>query len=161
MMNNVLLLSAAAAAALLSAAPAAAQAFPGSGVSGPGNPYARPVGMGENDSATMPSASDRLGVGTREAADRRAAERARHEDAPAVAARPADIVAQAAVSDTNGQPVGTIDSVDAEGAVIVTASGKVKVPLDAFGKNRKGLLIGMSKHDFEALVAKANATPAG
>jgi hypothetical protein len=45
--------------------------------------------------------------------------------------------------------------------VIVTAAGKVKVPLNAFGKNRAGLLIGMTKRDFEALVAKANAMPAG
>jgi hypothetical protein len=160
MMNRVLLLSAAA-AALLSVEAAVAQAIPGAGVPGTSNPYARPIGMGENDSATMPSASDRLGVGTQEAADKRAGERARHENGPAVPAKASDIVAQAAVSDTNGQAVGTIESVDAEGAVVVTASGKVKVPLNAFGKNRRGLLIGMSKHDFEALVAKANESPAG
>lgn len=154
-MNRALLLSAAA-ATLLSAGPAIAQ-----GAQGTTNPYRRPIDLGENDSATMPSASDRLGVGTRDASDRRTAERARRENGPAVAAKPADIVAQAAVSDTSGQPVGTIERVDTDGAVVATAEGRVKVPLEAFGKNKKGLLIGMTKKDFEALVAKANATPAG
>ena len=161
----------AAAAAALVAVPAAAQpgspppAGPGpgsaGGVPGTNNPYARPSDMGETDSATMGSSLDQIRRGTQAASDARAAERARRENGPAVPAKPADIVAQAAVSDTAGQPVGTIESVDADGAVVVTAEGKVKVPLNAFGKNKKGLLIGMTKKDFESLVAKANATPAG
>lgn len=155
-MNRALLLSAAASATLLSGAPAAAQS--GFGTAGP---YARPLDLGETDKATMPSASDRLGVGTRDAADRRAAERARSDNGPAVPAKPADIVAQAVVNDKNGQPIGTIASVDADGAVVATAAGKVMVPLNAFGKNKKGLLLDTSKRDFDALVAKANATPAG
>jgi hypothetical protein len=158
-----------AATAALAAMQAAAQPGSGAPPSGPGttgvpgsnNPYSRPSDMGETDSATMASATEQLRRGTQAASDARAAERARQVNGPAVPAKAADIVAQAAVSDTSGQPVGTIESVDAEGAVIVTAAGKVKVPLIAFGKNKKGLLIGMTKKDFEALVAKANATPAG
>jgi hypothetical protein len=157
------------AAGLLVAASAAAQpggpppaSGPGTaGVPGTSNPYARPSDMGEMDTATMGSSLDQINRGTQAASDARAAERTRRENGPAVAAKPADIVAQAAVSDTLGQPVGTIESVDADGAVIVTAAGKVKVRLDAFGKNKKGLLIGMTKKDFEALVAKANDAPAG
>jgi hypothetical protein len=164
-MIRAIAVSAAATAGLLLAGSAIAQAGPGptSGTPGTpsGNPYARPLELGENDSATMPPESERIGFGTRAAADQRAAERARRENGSAIPAKVSDILAQAAVSDTNGQPVGTIESVDADGAVIVTASGKVKVPLNAFGKNRKGLLIGMSKHDFEALVAKANESPTG
>ncbi|MDB5691724.1 MAG: hypothetical protein JWO81_787 [Alphaproteobacteria bacterium] len=131
------------------------------GVPGTNNPYARPSDMGEMDSATMPSSMDQIRRGTQAASDARAAERARRENGSAVPAKPSDLVASAAISDVNGQPIGTIDSVDAEGAVVVTVAGKVKVPLNAFGKNRKGLLIGMTKKDFEVLVAKANATPAG
>jgi hypothetical protein len=167
-MNRAIVIFAAA-AATLTAMQAAAQ--PGSappasgpgttGVPGSNNPYARPSDMGETDSATMASATEQLRRGTQAASDRRAAERARQENGPAVPAKAADIVAQAAVNDNAGQPVGTIESVDADGAIIVTAAGKVKVPLNAFGKNKKGLLIGMTSKDFEALVAKANATPAG
>jgi hypothetical protein len=162
-MRHRLLPVTAATAALLFATAAVGQ--PGSSSGTPGTPsnnaYARPLDMGANDSATMPSSMDQIGRGTQAASDARAAERARRENGPAVPAKPADIVVNAAVSDASGQPVGTIEAVDAEGAVIATATGKVKVQLDAFGKNRKGLLIGMTKRDFEALVAKANASPAG
>jgi hypothetical protein len=167
MIRRIFMLAAATAA--LAAMQAAAQ--PGSGppasgpattgVPGSNNPYSRPSDMGETDTATMGSAMDQIRRGTQAASDARASERAREVNGPARPAKPADIVAQAAVNDTSGQPVGTIESVDADGAVIVTAAGKVKVPLNAFGKNKKGLLIGMTKKDFEALVAKANATPAG
>ena len=162
-MNRALFLSAAAITTLLVTPGAFAQPGSSSGIPGTpsGNPYGRPVGMGENDTATMPSASDQLGVGTQAASDRRAAERARQENGAAVPAKPADIVAQALVNDKNGQPIGTIASVDTDGAVVATAAGKVMVPLNAFGKNKKGLLLDTSKRDFDALVAKANAAPAG
>jgi hypothetical protein len=130
------------------------------GVPGSNNPGARPSEMGEHDSASLASTVDQMRHGTQQADADRAAARAR-SGGRAVPATAADIVAMAPVSDTAGQPLGTIESVDADGAVIVTAAGKVKVPLNAFGKNKKGLLVGVTKADFEALVAKANATPAG
>ena len=77
-------------------------------------------------------------------------------------ARPAtiaDVVAGAAVSDTAGVQLGTIESVDAGGAVILTAAGRARIPLNAFGKNRHGLLLQTSKAQFEATVAHANAGP--
>ena len=154
-MARLICASIAAAAALLLAPPAAAQ------VPGAANPYARPTEMGESDSATAGSRMDQIVHGTQAASDRRAAERTRIESGPAIAAKPADIVAQAVVSDKSGQPIGTIASVDADGAVVATAAGKVMVPLNAFGKNKNGLLLDTSKRDFDALVAKANATPAG
>lgn len=130
------------------------------GVPGTNNPNARPSEMGAHDSSSLTSTIDQMRHGTQEADADRAAARAR-AGGRAVPAVAADIVALAAVSDSAGQPVGTIESVDADGAVVATAAGRVKVPLNAFGKNKKGLLIGMSKRDFEAVVAKANATPAG
>jgi hypothetical protein len=131
------------------------------GVPGSNDPNVRPSEMGEHDSATLTSTMDQIRHGTQVADAERAAAQARSKGGRAVPARAADIVVEAVVRDTAGQTVGTIESVDSDGAVIVTASGKVKIKLDAFGKNRTGLLIGMTKPDFEALVAKANATPAG
>ena len=107
------------------------------------------------------SALDQMRRRTQEVEAENYAALARSKGGRAVPARASEIVAQAAVSDTSGQPVGTIESVDADGAVVVTLAGKVKVPLNAFGKNKNGLLVAMTKKDFEALVAKANATPAG
>jgi len=75
------------------------------------------------------------------------------------AATPAEVTAGAAVSDSAGVQLGTIESVDAGGAVILTAAGRARIPLNAFGKNRHGLLLQTSKAQFEATVAHANATP--
>ena len=159
-MIRVHLLSAAAALALVPAA-LLAQASPGANVPTgmPGaNPYVSPDGVDSRAGRTMISAADQFAIDSK-AAEARAAQQA--HGGRAIPARPSDIFAQAAVNDTFGLPVGTIESVDADGAIVVTSLGKVKVPLNAFGKNKNGLLIGMSKKDFEALVAKANATPAG
>jgi len=79
-------------------------------------------------------------------------------------ARPAtaaDVIAGAAVSDSAGVQLGTIESVDAEGAVIVTAVGRARIPVEAFGKNSRGLLLQTTKAQFDASVAQANATPSG
>ena len=148
-----------AATALLLAGSASAQMGPGgTGVPGTSNPYVRPEEMGAHDNM---SPIDQMRIRTQEAEAEHNAALARSKGGRAVPAGVSDIIAQAAVNDTTGQAVGTIESVDADGAVIATAAGKVKVPLNAFGKNKQGLLIGMTKKDFEALVAKANATPAG
>ena len=74
------------------------------------------------------------------------------------AARPAtaaDLTVGATISDSKGIEVGYIKSLDSTGVVVATIGGQVKVPADAFGKNSKGLMIGMSKADFDKLVAQA------
>jgi hypothetical protein len=86
----------------------------------------------------------------------------RNSSAHADRARPAtaaDVSAGAAVSDTAGVQLGTIESVDAEGAVVATAAGRARVPVEAFGKNSHGLLLQTTKAQFEVTVASANATP--
>ena len=75
----------------------------------------------------------------------------------AVPATPADIKAGAALRDIKGVPVGSIVSVDATQAIVATAQGQVGVPLVAFGKDDKGLLLGMTADKFIALVAQAHA----
>jgi hypothetical protein len=148
---NVLIRSGLAAAAVSAAGAAGAQAPPT-----PGGPYARPVDLAPSNMA-IPSTMDQIANGTRDASDARAAAAARRAGGPARPAKPADILAGAALSDSQGQAVGTIERVDSDGAVVATAVGKVKVPLEAFGKNKAGLLIGMKKAEFDSLVAKANA----
>lgn len=72
--------------------------------------------------------------------------------APATAS---DVVAHASVYDQSGGTVGTIESVDASGAVLSTGSVKVRVPVTSFAKTDKGLVIGMTKAEVEAAAKKA------
>ena len=138
-------------AAVLAGLPAAAAAQ--------GGGYARPLDMDPSSSA-IPSRMDQIADGTRDASDRRAQQAARRGDGARPAAV-ADLVPGAAVNDARGAKLGTIESVATDGAVVAAEAGKVKVPLDAFGKNRGGLLLGLGKAEFDALVAKAQAAPAG
>jgi hypothetical protein len=139
-------------AALLAGLPALAQAQQGGG-------FARPIDMNPSSSA-IPSRMDQIADGTREASDRRAQQAARRRDGARPAAV-ADLVPGAAVSDAGGLKLGTIETVEADGAVVTGAAGKVKVPLEAFGIGPKGLLLGVTKREFDSLVAKAIAAPAG
>jgi hypothetical protein len=75
------------------------------------------------------------------------------------AAAPAEVLAGAAVSDSVGVQLGTIESVDASGAIILSAVGRARIPLNAFGMNGHGLLLQTTKAQFEATVARANASP--
>lgn len=79
----------------------------------------------------------------------------------AVAAAAGDVRVQASVRDSRGVAVGTIEAVDPDGAVVAAQSGRVKVPLDAFGKDPDGLVLGITKKAFERLVVAANARPGG
>jgi hypothetical protein len=80
--------------------------------------------------------------------------------ARAVPANPDDVTVGSEVRDSKGALVGTIDSVSMSAAVVSSPGGKVEVPLEGFGKNNKGLLIGMTKAEFDAAVAAA-VKPAG
>jgi hypothetical protein len=74
-----------------------------------------------------------------------------------VAATAADIKAGAPLRDIKGVSIGTIVSVDASQAVVDTGKTKIGVPLIAFGKDERGLLLGMTADKFAELVAKAQA----
>ena len=75
---------------------------------------------------------------------------ARAEAEAIVDADLADIVAGAKVYDNDGGLIGAIESVDAQGAVLATGAAKARVPVASFGKNRRGLTIGMTRAEFEA-----------
>jgi septum formation inhibitor MinC len=70
--------------------------------------------------------------------------------AQVTAATAADIRAGISVRDPQGGLVGTVESVDAEGAVVSTGSVRAKLPMASFGKNEQGLVISLTKAEFEA-----------
>ena len=68
---------------------------------------------------------------------------------------PAKVAVGASVSDAQGGAVGTIASVDGGNATIDTGSAKAAVPVSSFAQGQNGLVLGMTKAQLEAAVAKA------
>jgi hypothetical protein len=67
----------------------------------------------------------------------------------------ADIKAGAEVYDPKGGAVGKVESVAADGVVVSTGSVRAKIPAKSLGKSDKGLVIAMTKAQFEAAAKKA------
>lgn len=67
----------------------------------------------------------------------------------------ADVKAGATVYDTTGAVVGKVVSSSAKGVVVNTGSLKASIPLSAFGKSDKGLVISMTKDELEAAAKKS------
>jgi len=79
---------------------------------------------------------------------------AKPEPRPATAA---DISAGAQLRDVDGQPVGKITAVAADGATIDTGQTKVKLPIDAFGVDSSGLMIAITAQKLNEIIAQADA----
>lgn len=77
--------------------------------------------------------------------------------APTAAATQADLKAGATVFDSAGATVGTIQSVTANGAVVASGKLRAEVPTASFAKNANGLVIGITKAEFEAAVNRAKS----
>lgn len=121
---------------------------------------AAPGGAGPGvESAATRNGGDTMDRDNAAARDAAIANARDHGTAPktarAVPAKPDDVTVGAEVRDSKGVVIGKIDSVSMASAVIAAPGGKVEVPLEAFGKNNKGLLVGMTKADFDAAVAAA------
>jgi hypothetical protein len=69
----------------------------------------------------------------------------------------ADISTGAQLRDVNGQPVGKITAVAADGATLDTGVTKVKLPLDAFGVDSSGLMIAITAQKLNEIIAQADA----
>ena len=120
----------------------------------PSNPYERPREMDANDQL-LNSPNDYL----RRELEKSNTDQLAKDSKSGGRTRPAkadEVVAGAQLLDKAGVAIGTIESVAADGAVVATLTGKVKVPLEAFGINKKGLLVDLSKKEFDTLVAQAN-----
>jgi len=76
---------------------------------------------------------------------------------PARPAAASELTSGATVNDNTGTAMATIDKVDADGVILSMGKSKVKIPADAFGRNKAGLLLDMTKTQFEQIVAQANA----
>lgn len=72
-------------------------------------------------------------------------------DASAIKAATADDVKKGVtVYDQKGGTVGTIESIDAKGAIVATGKVRVPIPVSSFAKNDKGLVISMTKAELDA-----------
>jgi len=81
----------------------------------------------------------------------------------AVPATAADIAAGARVRDVNGASIGVVATLaanevaDPDSVVVDTGRSKIGVPLIAFGKDDKGLMLSITAQNFKQLVAQANS----
>ncbi len=80
--------------------------------------------------------------------------------APAATAAPAPTVG-AKVYDAAGGEVGTIEKVDAANAVVFTGTKRATLPIAAFGKGAKGLVISMTQAELNNAVAAAETQASG
>jgi len=69
----------------------------------------------------------------------------------------ANVTVGATVSDTSGNPVGTIEAVNGDLAVLSTGANKVSLPLSSFGAGTKGPVIAMTRAEVDAAAAGAAA----
>lgn len=81
--------------------------------------------------------------------------------APAAPAAGAAPTVGAKVFDATGGAVGTIEKVDAANAVVFTGTKRATLPLAAFAKNDKGLVISMTQTELNAAVAAAETQASG
>ncbi|HJP67386.1 MAG TPA: hypothetical protein VJ846_00670, partial [Sphingomicrobium sp.] len=71
-------------------------------------------------------------------------------------AKPNELVAGADINDKTGVFIAKIQKVDPDGIIVANGVSAVKIPADAFGHNKAGLLLDTSKADFDKLVAQAH-----
>lgn len=139
---------------LLAGGPAAAQQNP---YNTPPPSRGLPQGWGEQDVTVNPSANDQIARGARQAATERAARAGRRgHSTRARPANPEEIVAGTALADSAGAPIGIVESVTADGAIVASGAVRVMVPLDAFGIDGDQLLLGITRAEFEAAAAGAH-----
>lgn len=74
----------------------------------------------------------------------------------AVAASAADITAGSQLRDIKGVPVGVVEKLDGEEAIVATAAGRVRIPIMGFGKDKAGLMLAMTAAELDAAVKAAN-----
>jgi hypothetical protein len=80
----------------------------------------------------------------------------RPKNALAAPATAADLTAGAAVRDKDGVQIAMIERLEADGAVVKAGDRLAKLPLDAFGKDDGGLLVGITAAEFQAAIAASS-----
>ncbi|MFL6760526.1 hypothetical protein [Sphingomonas sp.] len=126
----------------------------GNAPSGPA-PDIRNSDLGAHDSFSTPDMHDMLlKQRERELSDRLSGQKYLGRSRPAKAS---ELAAGAPVNDKTGVAIARIEQIGPDGVVVSSATGKVKVPADAFGHNKAGVLLDMTRAEFEQIVRKANA----
>ena len=100
----------------------------------------------EHTTHTEPAAKADLNETAAPAADEASTE----APGPVTAAQPTDFRTGIEVRDATGGMVGTVESVDSDGAVVFTGNVRAKLPFQSFGKNNLGLVISLSRAELEA-----------
>jgi hypothetical protein len=77
---------------------------------------------------------------------------------PVSVATAADLQAGVQVLDATGGLVGTVESADADSAVVSTGTVRAEIPLRSFGKNNRGLVISMTRAQLEAAAQAPSAS---
>lgn len=75
------------------------------------------------------------------------------------AATAADVTTGAQVRDTSGGVVGTVETVDADSAIVSTGTVRADIPIASFGKNGQGLVLAMTRAQLEAAAQARTPTP--
>jgi hypothetical protein len=115
----------------------------------------RNTDLGAHDTFSTPDLHDQL-LKYRE---RERSDKIREQSGSLGPSRPAkasELSVGATVNDNTGLAIAKIESVDPDGVVVSMGAAKVKVPADAFGHNQAGLLLDMTKAQFEQVVKQAN-----
>jgi hypothetical protein len=107
--------------------------------------------------ATSASQAAESATATDSAATTTTAQASTTSDQP-VAVSKADVRTGATVRGSDGSAVGKIESVSADAAVVSTGKAKAQIPFTSFGKTDKGLVIAMSKSQFEAAASGKSAS---
>jgi len=79
---------------------------------------------------------------------------------PVVPATAADVKADVKVYDPKGGLVGSVEEVNAEGAIVATGKSRVQLPTASFGKNNLGLVISVTRDELDAQAAAAASASA-
>lgn len=118
---------------------------------------ALPPSMGPQDRASDPNSIERMREGLQKDRVDKLSSEARMQLGRSRPAKAAEVVAGKPVNDSTGQLIALIEKVEPDGAILYNGAANVKVPVEAFGVNRKGLLLDMTKDKFDALVAQASS----
>lgn len=70
----------------------------------------------------------------------------------------ADVVVGAQLRDVNGQPIGQVEAVAADGATIDVGQHKVKLPISSFGVGSSGLKIPITAQKLNEIIAKSESS---
>jgi hypothetical protein len=136
----------------LSAVPALAQSI--GGRDGTTNVISDRIGMPGATSDPMSQYQNQRALNNLPAQESRALD---SKLGPARPARAGELAAGTTVNDKTGVVIAKIDQIVPDGVVLSSNSGKLKIPANAFGHNKAGLLLDMTKAEFDAIVSKANA----